>query len=330
MNQIIPFDFEGHAVRVVTDEAGVHWFNAGDVCAVLGYTNPWKAVADHVDEDDLTKREVIDALGRSQGNNHINESGLYALIFGSRKEEARRFKRWVTADVLPTLRQTGTYSMPGATFGHMNHPAPQFITPNPAHAADALTAADRVFRGMLRAGRAAGLTTPAVLRRANAQAKAHTGIDMLAELNIPEPQDPPPPPKPPKRPHEQFIEDWQAGKVILADGQPPLPYVPCNGRHLHQAYMRWWARQGFSNGRNWPLGECTFISLMGRLPGWRPARAYTMWAYPGSNVRKGRKMLIAADLIPTPGQRLADWLTDGYFTFQTALQAAHVLQEASL
>ena len=115
MNSPIPFNFDGLTVRVATDDRGAAWFNAADVCEALDYVNPWDAVAKHVDTDDLAKREAIDSMGRTQQANHINESGLYALIFGSRKPEARRFKRWVTSDVLPTIRRTGSYfSQPAA------------------------------------------------------------------------------------------------------------------------------------------------------------------------------------------------------------------------
>ena len=114
MSTIIPFQFDAHAIRVQIDEAGQPWFNANDVCSALEFVNPHKAVADHVDADDLTKREVIDNLGRQQRANHINESGLYALILGSTKDAAKRFKRWVTSEVLPTIRKTGAYSVSGA------------------------------------------------------------------------------------------------------------------------------------------------------------------------------------------------------------------------
>ena len=114
MTAIIPFQFETHAVRVEIDAAGEPWFNANDVCAALEFVNPHKAVADHVDTDDLTKREVTDALGRRQRANFINESGLYALILGSTKEAAKRFKRWVTHEVLPAIRKTGSYTGPNA------------------------------------------------------------------------------------------------------------------------------------------------------------------------------------------------------------------------
>ncbi|PAT41325.1 BRO-N domain-containing protein [Vandammella animalimorsus] len=114
MSAIIPFQFEAHAVRVQVDELGQPWFNANDVCTALEFSNPHKAVADHVDADDLTKREVIDSLGRKQRANFINESGLYALILGSTKEAAKRFKRWVTSEVLPAIRKTGSYTSANA------------------------------------------------------------------------------------------------------------------------------------------------------------------------------------------------------------------------
>jgi prophage antirepressor-like protein len=110
--QIVPFDFQGAAVRVVLDDGGDPWFHGNDVCVVLGYSNPRKAIADHVDVDDVTKRDTIDSLGRTQQVNHVNESGIYALIFGSNKPEAKVFKRWITREVLPTLRKTGQYIVP--------------------------------------------------------------------------------------------------------------------------------------------------------------------------------------------------------------------------
>ena len=112
MNQLSPFKFENKTISVVTDDAGNPWFNANEICNVLGYVNPWKAVADHIDAEDLTKREVLGNGGKQMAN-HINESGLYALIFGSTKPEAKRFKRWVTSEVLPSIRKTGGYQRPG-------------------------------------------------------------------------------------------------------------------------------------------------------------------------------------------------------------------------
>ncbi|WP_399680236.1 Bro-N domain-containing protein [Xenophilus sp.] len=113
MSAIIPFLFETHAVRVQVDDAGLPWFNASDVCDALEMSNPSQAIKSHVDADDLQKLEVIDNLGRTQRANHVNESGLYALILGSTKDAAKRFKRWVTGEVLPAIRKTGAYAAPG-------------------------------------------------------------------------------------------------------------------------------------------------------------------------------------------------------------------------
>lgn len=110
MSHIIPFEFESHALRVNLDAAGQPWFNVIDVCQVLELGNPSQALKTHVDSDDLQKMEVIDNLGRAQRANHVSEYGLYALILGSTKEAAKRFKRWVTHEVIPSIRKTGSYA----------------------------------------------------------------------------------------------------------------------------------------------------------------------------------------------------------------------------
>ena len=112
MTAIIPFQFEAHAVRVQVDDLGQPWFNATDVCDALEMGNPSQAIKSHVDAEDLQKLETLTAGGR-QRQNHVNESGLYALILGSTKDAAKRFKRWVTSEVLPAIRKTGAYSVPG-------------------------------------------------------------------------------------------------------------------------------------------------------------------------------------------------------------------------
>lgn len=106
-----PFDFEGHPVRVV-EMGGELQFHAGDVCAALGFANPRQALETHIEGDDVQKLDAIDSMGRTQQANHINEPGLYALTMGATKEVAKRFKHWVTHDVLPSIRKTGGYTMP--------------------------------------------------------------------------------------------------------------------------------------------------------------------------------------------------------------------------
>ena len=108
MNTMQVFDFKENPVRII-HENNDPWFHAGDVCGALGYGNPRQAVESHVDEDDVQRLDTIDALGRTQQVNFVNESGVYALIFGSTKPEAKAFKRWVTHDILPALRKDGHY-----------------------------------------------------------------------------------------------------------------------------------------------------------------------------------------------------------------------------
>ncbi|MCO5546045.1 Bro-N domain-containing protein [Xylella fastidiosa subsp. multiplex] len=108
---IIPFDFHSHAVRVVMRD-GNPWFVATDVCTALGYRNPSKALGDHLDSDERTTINVPTpnaTLGVP--TNIISESGLYALILRSRKPEARKFAKWVTSEVLPSIRKTGEYTV---------------------------------------------------------------------------------------------------------------------------------------------------------------------------------------------------------------------------
>ena len=112
MSAIIPFQFETHALRVQVDDASQPWFNANDVCEALQLGNARQALESHVDADDVQKLDTIDSLGRTQRANHVNESGLYALILGSTKDAAKRFKRWVTSEVLPSIRKTGAYATP--------------------------------------------------------------------------------------------------------------------------------------------------------------------------------------------------------------------------
>ena len=85
------------------------WFVGKDIASILGYAKPQNAIANHVDEDDTLKQGIIDKLGRSQQTTLINESGLYSLILSSKLPNAKKFKRWVTSDVLPSIRKTGGY-----------------------------------------------------------------------------------------------------------------------------------------------------------------------------------------------------------------------------
>ncbi len=85
------------------------WFVGKDVAEALGYAKPLDAISRHVDEDDSVKHGLTDSLGRIQKTIIINESGLYSLILSSKLESAKRFKRWVTSEVLPAIRKNGAY-----------------------------------------------------------------------------------------------------------------------------------------------------------------------------------------------------------------------------
>lgn len=88
------------------------YFVGKDVAEALGYERATKAIQDHVDTDDKDEIPIQDSIGRMQKTPVINESGLYALIFGSKLESAKRFKHWVTSEVLPAIRKTGSYQKP--------------------------------------------------------------------------------------------------------------------------------------------------------------------------------------------------------------------------
>lgn len=109
MNEVQLFNFENHEVRslLINDEP---YFVGKDVADVLGYADTNQAIRKHVDnEDRLTRR--FDGTGQSRDMTIINESGLYSLVLSSKLPSAKKFKRWVTSEVLPALRKTGQYQV---------------------------------------------------------------------------------------------------------------------------------------------------------------------------------------------------------------------------
>ena len=112
MSNLVSFAFEDSLVRSRLDENGEPWFVAKDVCRVLEIANHRDAVA-QLDEDEKDGVGISDAIGREQETTIISESGLYALVFRSRKPQAREFSRWVRKEVLPALRRKGHYEVPG-------------------------------------------------------------------------------------------------------------------------------------------------------------------------------------------------------------------------
>lgn len=100
------------SIRTI-EQNGEPWFVGKDAAEALGYSNPQKAIRDHVDDFDKGVNEM-DTPGGKQQMPIINESGLYSLIFSSKLEGSQRFKRWVTSEVLPSIRRSGHYMTPAA------------------------------------------------------------------------------------------------------------------------------------------------------------------------------------------------------------------------
>jgi len=111
MTDLIQHAFHGQAVRVLLDEHGDAWFVLNDLCGVLGISNPYNVVA-RIDPESLRQMEVLDGRGISRGTNVVTEAGMYEVIIRSDSPAALPFRRWVTADVLPSIRRTGSYAVP--------------------------------------------------------------------------------------------------------------------------------------------------------------------------------------------------------------------------
>ncbi len=108
MNELQIFsNSEFGQVRVV-EQNGEPWFVGKDVAEILGYTNPSKALADHVDDEDKLNNDSLSSLGQ-RGGWLINESGVYSLVLSSKLPKAKQFKRWVTSEILPTIHKHGAY-----------------------------------------------------------------------------------------------------------------------------------------------------------------------------------------------------------------------------
>lgn len=118
MNDIMIFNNEEFGQLRTTEINGEVWFVGKDVATILGYSNPRDAINKHVDEEDKGVAKC-DTLGGVQELTTINESGVYALVFGSKLQSAKKFKHWVTSEVLPSIRKTGGYRIPHTVGGQI-------------------------------------------------------------------------------------------------------------------------------------------------------------------------------------------------------------------
>jgi len=159
MNQIIPFKYEQNEIRVIQDEQGEPWFVAKDVCNVLGISNDRMAV-ERLEDYCVSQADIIDSMGRARKTNIINESGLYMMILRSDKPQATPFQRWVTAELIPSVRKTGMYISPNAK--------PTTLVP-----------ITREFRAALSMARAIGFEGNQAILSANKAVKKITSFDCL-------------------------------------------------------------------------------------------------------------------------------------------------------
>jgi len=120
MNEMQVFTYEGQEVRTVQKGAET-WWVLKDVCDVLSLTTPAR-VAERLEEDEVSLTHIIDAIGRKQETTIVSESDLYNVILRSDKPEAGKFKRWVTHEVLPSIRRHGAYVAPAKLEEIMNDP----------------------------------------------------------------------------------------------------------------------------------------------------------------------------------------------------------------
>ena len=127
-NKIQTFDSAQFGRLRTLEIDGDPWFVGRDVAAALGYAKPENALIAHVDADDKTTT-LIQSSGSNYKSNTtiINESGLYSLIMSSKLPSAKQFKRWVTSEVLPSIRKTGGYSNPNAAQPAAESSRPKFL-----------------------------------------------------------------------------------------------------------------------------------------------------------------------------------------------------------
>lgn len=160
MSNITPFKFNSSTVRVITDDNGEPWFVAKEIAAVLGYSDA-EAMTRKLDDDEKQNLQIVGFGPR--GVTVINEAGLYSCILTSQKEEAKPFKRWVTHDVLPSIRKTGRFEAESPDISQVEH-------------------AFKLIPSVVRAARMLGLDRNAAAISANQAVAKLTGANVMRLL----------------------------------------------------------------------------------------------------------------------------------------------------
>jgi prophage antirepressor-like protein len=158
-NKLKLFDFYDHVLRVFPDENGELWFVAKDVAEILEYSDA-EALTRKLDEDEVQNRQIAGFGNR--GVNLINESGLYSATLSSQKPQAKNFKRWVTQEVLPSIRKTGNYT-----------------ASDPIQHTTSANKAFNMLPGAMRAARELGLNPSTAIMKANQAVAEITGTDVM-------------------------------------------------------------------------------------------------------------------------------------------------------
>lgn len=165
--EVTMFNFDGSDVRVIADAKGEPWFLAKDIAAILEYRDA-PTMTRNLDDDEKLLHTMCVA-GQNREVSIINESGLYSSIMGSRKPEAKKFKKWVTSEVLPSIRKTGGYQAPPKTESEQQKPV-------------SLVPAQREFKAALSLAKMFGFEGNQALLSANMAVKKTLDIDVIQYL----------------------------------------------------------------------------------------------------------------------------------------------------
>ena len=222
MSNTLAFTFEESSFTILGDVLNP-LFIAQQVCKILGYAKPQNAVAQHCDPEDVTKVEMLDRLNRKQLVNCVNESGLYALIFGSKLPKAKKFKRWVTNEVLPAIRKQGCYSAQEQDNALISNEQQYELSSRVMRKTHALFGNKNysfVYRALKRRFRIPRYTC--LLQRDFETALAFVDALKVSDFNVPDVQEQP---APVKQVHAKYVVQFP-NLTISASNPAPLPAIP--------------------------------------------------------------------------------------------------------
>ena len=224
MSNTLAFTFENTSLTILGDILNP-LFIAKQICDVLGFANHKDAIKNHVDPDDIFKLEMNDRLNRKQTVNCVNESGLYALIFGSKLPKAKQFKRWVTNEVLPAIRKQGCYSAQEQDNALISNEQQYELSSRVMRKTHALFGNKNysfVYRALKRRFRIPRYTC--LLQRDFETALAFIDALKVSDFNVPDVKDESPTPEV-KQVHAKYVVQFPS-LTISASNPAPCPAIP--------------------------------------------------------------------------------------------------------